>query len=300
VPLQQITAPTAEPLSLAEAKRHLRVVVSDEDALVLGLITAARASCETRTQNQLVASRWKLVLDSFPGLAEHGGASYVPWGKTYGLPPNAIVIPRGPVLQVVSITYLDMGGTVQTLTAGQANDYVVDLSSNPARITPPFGKVWPPNVMPQIGAVTVTFDAGHAAPLVADPAADTISVPGWKTLAVADALRLSNRDEVSAADGALPGGLSAYTNFFVRSVAGTDLYTLAASSGGALIDITNAGTGRSFIGEIPGALRAWMLLAIGSLYENRESVSVDTRITQVELPADFMDGLLDPYRIVLY
>jgi hypothetical protein len=43
-----------------------------------------------------------------------------------------------------------------------------------------------------------------------------------------------------------------------------------------------------------------MLLAIGSLYENRESVSVDTRITQVEIPEDFREGLLDPYRLVLY
>lgn len=297
MPLQLVTAPTAEPVSLTEARAHLRAPSADttQDALIGGLIAAARAAAETRCQRQIIAARWQLVLDSFPGQADDGSAiSYVPWGKTYGIPPNAILLPICPVLQVVSISYLDMAGVTQPLVVGQANDYVVQTAGQVARITPPFGKIWPANVMPQIGAVTVTFDAGDAALLTASPGADTISVPGWKTQAVADPVRLSNRD------GAFPGGLSAQTDFFVRSMASPNVYTLSASSGGALLDITSAGTGESFIGVIPQGLKAWMLMAIGALYENRESIAVDTRITSVEVPKDFLDGLLDPYRLVLY
>jgi uncharacterized phiE125 gp8 family phage protein len=294
MPLQQITAPTAEPISRAQAKQQLRAVTGTaEDAFLDAVIAAARAACETRTQNQIVAARWKLVLDSFPGPSLMG----VPYGKPYGLPEHAILIPKGPVLQIVSIQYTDTGGVVRTLVAG--TDYVVDLSSSPARITPPFGAIWPVT-LPQIGAVVVTFDAGHAAPLVADAAADTIAVPGWKILAVNDAIRVSNRDELATADGSFPAPLAANTDFYVRTAPGNNLYTLSATSGGGLLDLTTAGAGKSFIGEIPGALRAWMMLAIGTLYQNRESVSVDSRITQVELPEDFREGLLDPYRIVLY
>ena len=53
--------------------------------------------------------------------------------------------------------HLDMNGTTQVLPA---SDYVLDAACEPARLSPVFGKTWPPT-LPQIGAVTVTFDAGY-------------------------------------------------------------------------------------------------------------------------------------------
>ena len=38
----------------------------------------------------------------------------------------------------------------------------VESAREPARIMPVFGQVWPPS-LPQIGAVSVTFDAGYGA-----------------------------------------------------------------------------------------------------------------------------------------
>jgi hypothetical protein len=38
--------------------------------------------------------------------------------------------------------------------------YTVDAACEPARITPVFGQIWP-ICLPQIGAVSVTFDAGY-------------------------------------------------------------------------------------------------------------------------------------------
>jgi hypothetical protein len=86
----------------------------------------------------------------------------------------------------------------------------------------------------------------------------------------------------------------------VQSVVSADKYKISATSGGAAIDITSAGAGETLIGEVPAGLADWMLLAVGTMYENRESISVDQRITQVELSEDFRDGLLDPFRITLY
>ena len=50
-----------------------------------------------------------------------------------------------------------MTGTTQTL---DPTLYVADLTGPLARITPKFGRIWPPT-LPQIAAVTVSFTAGY-------------------------------------------------------------------------------------------------------------------------------------------
>lgn len=153
MPLQLITPPAEEPVSLAEAKLHLRVDVTDDDALIAALISAARQAAETITGRQFVTARWKLVLDAFPESRTGTG------NESCLLPGNAILIHKCPVQSVLSVQYLDMAGTLQTVSA---LDYMIDTACEPARVTPVFGKAWPPS-LPQIGAVTVTFDSGYGA-----------------------------------------------------------------------------------------------------------------------------------------
>lgn len=153
MPLQLINPPAEEPVSLAEAKLHVRVDITDDDALISALITAARQAAESLTGRQIVTARWKLVLDSFPGPSLMG----VPVGQSFSLPSHAILLPKCPVQSVVAIQYLDMASTLQTMPP---TDYVVDAACEPARITPVFGKIWPIS-LPQIGAVWVIFDAGY-------------------------------------------------------------------------------------------------------------------------------------------
>jgi len=105
MPLQLVTPPAEEPVSLAEAKQHLRVDGGDDDLLIGSLITAARQAAETKTGRQLITARWKLVLDAFPC--------------------HAILLSKCPVQSVVNIQYLDMNGMSQTLPLV---DYVVDES----------------------------------------------------------------------------------------------------------------------------------------------------------------------------
>ena len=52
-------------------------------------------------------------------------------------------------------------------------------------------------------------------------------------------------------------------------------------------------TGYGAASAVPESLKAWILLAIGTLYANREAVIAGTT---GELPRDLFDGLLDPYR----
>ena len=153
MPMQLITPPAGEPISLAEAKLHLRVDFDDDDSLIQVLISAARQATETLTNRQLVTARWRMVLDSFPGPSLMG----VPAGQTFTLPGHAVLLPKSPVASVVEIRYLDMAGAWQVMPAA---NYTVDSVCEPARITPVFGQIWP-IALPQIGAVSVIFDAGY-------------------------------------------------------------------------------------------------------------------------------------------
>ena len=54
--------PAGEPLTLAEAKPHLRVDLNDDDALITALISAAREQVEFLTGQRLITQTWELEL----------------------------------------------------------------------------------------------------------------------------------------------------------------------------------------------------------------------------------------------
>jgi len=145
--------PIVEPVSLAQMKLHLRVDddLTEDDALIQLLITAARRHAEMVCNASFVTQSWRLTLDAFPG-----GAGLA--GYTSGA--GAVIFERGPVQSVDSIRYTDLSGTNQLITSPGMPDYAVDLAGRIARMSPAFGKVWP-IPMPQIGAVRINYTAGY-------------------------------------------------------------------------------------------------------------------------------------------
>lgn len=137
--------PTVEPVSLSEAKLHLRVDddITADDSLISALITAARQKIEIETRRALVTQTQVLRLDGFPK-ASCGG--------------TAIIVPNPPLQSVSSIVYVDQNGDSTTLSA---SEYLVDSSDEPGRITPAYNGSWP-IAREQINAVTVTYVAGYA------------------------------------------------------------------------------------------------------------------------------------------
>ena len=280
MPLQLITAPVGEPVHLTDALAQIRQDAGYDDARILASISAARKVAENRTWRQLLGARYKQVMDSFPGIGQFG----VPWGQTYTRPGNAIFLDKAPVLLVESITYTAMDGTTGTV---DPSVYTVDYTSEPCRITPKFGQIWP-IPLPQIGAVAVTFTAGFAAPVIADITADTITVQGpWKPQIIGDAIRFSN------SGGSLPSPLLPQTDYYVLTNPSAGVYTLSATSGGAQINFTDTGSGTSFIGEVPAEILSWIKLRIGALDAFREETLILTRGGVHDVP--FVDGLLDSY-----
>jgi uncharacterized phiE125 gp8 family phage protein len=285
MPQIAVTPPSGECLHFDEVRNIRRIDDHADDAMLKSMISAARQSVETKTRQQLLHARWMVVLDSFPAF---GCASVAPYGKAVSIPSFAIRLPHSPLVKVESIQYLDMAGIWQTIPS---SDYVVNYGMAPAIITPTFGKVWP-IPLPQVGSVKVTYTAGYASPVLLGGtlAANQFRVAGSVSWAVGDRVQFYN------SGGVLPAPLDAECSYLIATAA-NGVYTLSDEAGAA-ITFDHSGTGRSFIGVVPEAIRSWMLLRIGALYENREELAVGSRIVVLELP--FVDGLLDPFMDGVY
>ena len=166
--IKLITGPAAEPISLAEAKSHLRVVGTEDDALISLLISSARQSAEHETGRALVSQTWELVLDAFP--------------------TSEIVIPAAGVLSVASVKYLGTDGIEQTLSGAA---YVLDAEDAPAYLLPAAGYSWP-DTADAANAVRVRFLAGFGAASSDVPA----SIRHWMLLHIGTAY--AQREGVAA------------------------------------------------------------------------------------------------------
>lgn len=61
-----LTAPAIEPVSLAEAKAHLRVEHSDDDGVIAALVAGSRVHVEAQTRRALITQSWRISADNWP------------------------------------------------------------------------------------------------------------------------------------------------------------------------------------------------------------------------------------------
>lgn len=181
-----ITRPEAEPITLPEAKAHLRVIGTDDDAQIEMMITAARQSAEEYLQRALMPQTLQIILDGFC---------------------NPVRLPWPPFAELLSVAYTDAAGTPATV---------------------------------DIGDITADYRSGLA--------------------------------DLRA--------------------------TWPSTAGGSQVKIQYK-AGYLDAAGVPAPIKAWMLLLIGTLYENRESVVVGTGINAAELPGGIWDRLVQPYRVYL-
>ena len=153
--LTRQTGPAVEPVTVAEAKAHLRVDTSEDDAYVQNLVTSAREWCEQYLDRTLVNTQWVMRFDSFP-----------PDGT------QDIELPRPPMATAgtttaVSLTFTYENGTTATYSTAS---YRVDRNSTPGAVKTLYGQTWPPHLMDD-NAVSVTWWAGYGAAGSSVPAA---------------------------------------------------------------------------------------------------------------------------------
>lgn len=143
--LKRLTAPVVEPVTLAEARKHLRIEddVTVEDDMISDWIVAAREACEEETGRCFVSSQWDMRVDT--------------QSEDWGVGP--LYLPRSPLISVDGIYYVDEDGVEQTLTSTL---YQVDLYSEPGRIVRAFNQLWP-TMRSQMDGFRVRFTAGYPA-----------------------------------------------------------------------------------------------------------------------------------------
>lgn len=91
----------AEPVSVAEVKAWCRIERDDEDALLAGLVKAARETVEADTRLMLVRRGFRLSADPVPG-------------------DGWIEIPRSPLVAVTALVAYDVAGTPVSFPATDA------------------------------------------------------------------------------------------------------------------------------------------------------------------------------------
>ena len=153
--LQLVTGPSVEPVSLSEAKLHLRVDVSDDDTLITSLIKSARLWCETQCGRAFVSQQLRMSLDCFPA----GDGDFYDIETAILLARGCrILLPRPNLISVDSIAYTDSDGTPRTLSV---SDYQVDLADEPGAVEPAVGGYWPATQYGKVNAVQITYTAGY-------------------------------------------------------------------------------------------------------------------------------------------
>lgn len=178
-----LTPPAVEPITLVEAKAHLRVTHDLDDADIADQIAAARELCEGATSRSFITTQWRLTLDDFPRSCA-----------------QTIALPRAPVLSIDAVSYLDPDGARQTVDP-TAYDFE---PGDGAKLTPAHGRTWPAaRVAP--GSVRVDFSAGYGTDAASVPRAAKLLLK--TTLGYADANRAGEQtvpqavaDLVSACD----------------------------------------------------------------------------------------------------
>lgn len=153
--LSLVTPPEKEVLTPEQAKQQSRIDFPDDDDYFVFLCTAARMAVEEHISRSLITQTWTL------------GVPHFPWR-------DRILLPRGPVQSVESVTYTDSTLTEYTLV--EDVDYLLDLSQELAQVVVPFGRTWPTAVLSTAAPIAITFVAGYGDTAAAVPAPISMAI----------------------------------------------------------------------------------------------------------------------------
>lgn len=163
-----IEYPTVEPITLAEAKLHLRIdddagspSAHPDDPLITGLISAAREWCELYSGLSLALQTIELG-----GRAFHAASAYryntsgvIGSSSTaYSYYAFYIELPMSPVHSIIAVTYTDDAGSEQTVDPAQ---YVLDDYVRPPRLYAAAGTTWPTAKADSPNVCRIRYLAGY-------------------------------------------------------------------------------------------------------------------------------------------
>ncbi len=138
------------PVSVADAKEHLRIVdMTTDDDYIGVLIDTATAWCEDYCDRTFADKQYTVAFDDFVDLR-------------IGLPRPPVRLNATAASATVTISYVDQGGTTQTLTWAQSGtqQFRLDRDHVPSLVYPKYLENWP-SVRLDDNSVQVTYLAGY-------------------------------------------------------------------------------------------------------------------------------------------
>jgi uncharacterized phiE125 gp8 family phage protein len=147
MPLVLTSGPEVEPVSLAEAKAHLRVDGSSEDTLIGSLIITSRLHVEAALGLALITQAWSYFIDTWPSGSE-------------------LKLPLRPV---ESVTAVRLYAEDESIVTVPPESYLVDAAGAPPRLVRQGTLAWP---LPRRTAngIEVALLAGYGAAAADVPA----------------------------------------------------------------------------------------------------------------------------------
>jgi uncharacterized phiE125 gp8 family phage protein len=158
-------APALEPVSLTEAKTHLRVDATAEDTFITGLITTSRLQVEAITGLALIQQTWTWRFDGWPG--------------------RSVALPLRPVLAVTSVR--TQNADLSFTTVAPAN-YILEPQGPPPRLVPVNAGF--PNPGTAALGIEIVFAAGFG------PAATDVPAPLRQAILLLVAHWFENREPI--------------------------------------------------------------------------------------------------------
>jgi len=138
------SGPALEPVTLAEAKAHLRVDSSAEDTLIASLIVTSRLHVEAALGLALITQSWSYFIDAWP-------------------PGAYVALPLRPIQSVAAVKLYAADESVEVLPA---ETWLLDGAGLPPRLVRRTALAWPPPRRPANG-IEIALVAGFG-----DAAAD--------------------------------------------------------------------------------------------------------------------------------
>ena len=132
-----VVAPVVEPVTIEEAKNHLRVDTPDDDALIQRNLVAARRWAETYTRRVFVTQTWNVFYEK-------------------GQP--VLTLPLPPLQSVLSVSHRTTSGSMLTVPP---TVYLVDTIAAPGRILLAPGQSWPGDPLWAPNPIVIQFIAGY-------------------------------------------------------------------------------------------------------------------------------------------
>ena len=126
-----LAGPAVEPVTLAEAKAHMRIDAADEDDLIGALLAAARVAAETEIRRVMIEQSWRAFVEAWPA--------------------SGIALPVQPALSVDAVRAIDTDGAATVLDPG---DYAFDVAD---------GTVALENAVAGTDHYEIDFKAGYGA-----------------------------------------------------------------------------------------------------------------------------------------